>query len=303
MNNIAYFVQASPAYSYTVAQANAAVAEAKALGVNLSIHWDNLDPALELSGFQQAITSGKYGGIIIHPVNSQLCKPIATEAMRYQVLVEVVGNALCNNGSGSGAALYSPGTIVFMGGQNAVDGINTLLARAAQLSPGPQKVLLAMGTQGAPSVVAWQTAWKQFAATHPNWTLAGEIYTDYTTPTAFTDTQNFLNGNKGVTVIFSPYIDITVGVEKAVAAENLEKQIAVYENGGGSTAADGLVKGGQLKGDLPVYPESLGSQGVKVMVAAGKGVQPPRFIPGDGNPNATLGVITAANVGSFTPQW
>src|SRR5262249_47040715 len=64
MNNIAYFVQASPAYSYTVAQANAAVAEAKALGVNLSIHWDNLDPALELSGFQQAIASGKYGGII-----------------------------------------------------------------------------------------------------------------------------------------------------------------------------------------------------------------------------------------------
>ena len=46
-----------------------------------------------------------------------------------------------------------------------------------------------------------------------------------------------------------------------------------------------------------------GSEGVKVMVEAGKGVQPPRFIPGDGNPNATLGVITAANVGSFIPQW
>ena len=52
------------------------------------------------------------------------------------------------------------------------------------------------------------------------------------------------------------------------------------------------------------YPYSLGFEGVKSMVAALKGTQPPKFVPGDGNPDAgTQGTITKENVASFKPQW
>ncbi len=301
---IAYFVQASQAYSYTVVQAKAAQARGKQLGVRVDIFWSNLNPALELSNFNQVISGGKYGGIIIQPVTAQLCGPVRKLALKYQVVVLVVGNALCDDGTGSGAKLWAPGTVGYIGGQNNVPAINKVLATAANLNTGPQKALLVMGIQGHPSVVAWETAWKSFQAAHANWQLVSTVYTDFTSPGAFTATENALGGNKDVTAIFSPYIDITAGVVKAVAARGLEKQISIYENGGGSATAYSFVKSGQLAGDLPVYPGSLGTRGVEVMVSTLKGKQPPRFIDGDGNPaGAATGVVTKANAASFKPQW
>jgi simple sugar transport system substrate-binding protein len=301
---IAYFVQASQAYSYTVAQANAAKAAGIRLGYKVDVFWSNLNPAVELSGFRQAISGGKYAGIIIHPVTSQLCVPVRDLAIKNKVLVLVVGNPMCDDGTGSGETLWAPGTIGYVGGQNNVPGISLVLAAANKLNKGPQKALFVMGIEGHPSVVAWQTAWEAFAAKNPRWQLADTIYTDFTTPTAFTKTSNALSGNKGVTAIFSPYIDITAGVVNAVARRNLTKKVGVFENGGGSTVAWNLVNSGGIRGDLPVYPGSLGSTGVQVMVDALKGKQPKRFLGNDGNAAASkLGVITKANASKFTPEW
>ena len=302
--NIAFFGQATNAYTYTVAQTNAATAEGKKLGYNVTISFDNLNPATELANFQQAVSGGKYAGIIFQPVNTQLCVPMRTVPIHSHVLVEIVGSPLCDKGTGNGAQLWAPGTISYVGGQNNVDGINSVLATAAKLSPGPQKAAFIMGLNGNPSVVAWQTAWTPFVAAHPNWSLVDTSYTDFTTPQAFTATENAITAHPDITAIFSPYIDVTSGIVKAIQAQGKAGKIKVYENGGGSSIATGLVKAGSLTGDLPVYPESLGSTGVQTMVEALQGKQPPRFIPGDGNPTATTtGVVTAANVASFKPQW
>ena len=116
--------------------------------------------------------------------------------------------------------------------------------------------------------------------------------------------QNSLQGNPDVSVIFSLYIDVTAGVVKAVEAAGLKDKIAVFENGGGSKVSLQLLAAGKIAGSLPVYPASLGADGVKTMIAAFKGTQPPKFIPGDGNPDAaTVGVITKATAGTFTPLW
>jgi ribose transport system substrate-binding protein len=302
--NIAFFGQATNAYTYTVAQTNAAVAEGKKLGYNVTISYDNLNPATELANFQQAVSSGKYAGIIFQPVNTQLCVPMRSVPIHSHVLVEIVGTPLCDKGTGNGAELWAPGTISYVGGQNNVDGINSVLATAAKLSTGQQKAAFIMGLNGNPSVVAWQTAWKPFAAAHSNWDLIDTAYTDFTTPQAFTATENAITAHPDITAIFSPYIDVTSGIVKAIQAQGKAGKIKVYENGGGSSIAASLVKAGSLTGDLPVYPESLGSTGVQTMVQALQGKQPPRFIPGDGNPTATTtGVITAANVATFKPQW
>jgi ribose transport system substrate-binding protein len=302
--NIAFFGQATNAYTYTVAQTNAAVAEGKKLGYNVSAFFSGLNPATELANFQNAITSGKYAGIIMQPVNSQLCVPMKTMPLKYHVLVSIVGSPLCDKGTGNGAVLWAPGTINYIGGQNNVDGINSVLATAAKLSPGNQNAAFIMGLNGHPSVVAWQAAWVPFAKAHPNWKLIDTSYTDFTTPQAFSATENALTAHPNITAIFSPYIDVTSGVVKALSAEGKTGKIAVYENGGGSKIAAGLVKGGQITGDLPVYPADLGTTGVDQMVKALQGTQPPKFTPGDGNPNATTtGVLTKANISSFTPQW
>ena len=303
-DHIAYLVQATKTYSYTVAQAKAAVDAGAAAGVTVDVYYDELKPETELANFQLAFSGGKYGGIIMQPGNAQLCKTIAADSVKQQVLVEIVGNALCDDGTGIGESLWAPGTIAYMGGQNGVDGITTVLDAAAKTHTGPQKVMLAMGIKGHPSTVAWEAAWKLWQPKHPDWTLAAETFSDFTTPGAFTSVQNSLQGNPDVSVIFSLYIDVTAGVVKAVEAAGLKDKIAVFENGGGSKVSLQLLAAGKIAGSLPVYPASLGADGVKTMIAAFKGTQPPKFIPGDGNPDAAkVGVITKATAGSFTALW
>jgi len=302
--NIAVFDQSSPAYSYGVALAKGAQAEASKLGYHIDLHYDNLNAATELSGFQQAIESGKYSGILIEPFNTQLCVPLKTEAIKYKVLVEVVGTPICDDGTGVGDALWAPGTISYVGGQNGVPGINQVLAEAAKLQKGPQNVGFIFGPNGYASDTAWQVAFKNFQKTHPTWNLTATSYGDFTTPTSYQLAQNMLSGHSDITVMFDPYIDATVGVAKAISSAGKTGKVALYDNGGGSSVAKKLVQEGQLQGDLPVYPESLGTTGIKDLVAALHGTQPPKFVPGDGNPNADqLGVITKSTVSSFTPQW
>ena len=302
--HIAYMVQAGKTFSYTAAQAQGALEAGKALGVTVDVYYSNLDAATELSNFNQIFATGKYGGLIIQSVNQQTCKTITDGSVKQQILVEVVGNPLCDQATATGDALWSPGTTNYMGGQNGVDGITSLLDASAKTLSGPQKVMLAMGTKGHPSTVAWEVAFKTFQQAHPDWTLANETFTDFTTPGAFSSVQNALQGNPKVTVIYSLYVDVTAGVVKAVKAQNLSDKIKVFDNGGGSKLSVQLLNDGQQAGTLPVYPYSLGYEGVKVMVAAFKGTQPQKFIAGDGNPDAiSTGMITKETVGNFKPQW
>lgn len=303
-DRIAYMVQAGKTFSYTNAQAKAAVDKGKELGVSVDVYYSDLDPAKELANFQQAFSSGKYGGLILQSVSPQLCKSIESDSVKNQVLVEVVGNPLCDQATAVGEDLWSKGTIAYMGGQNGVDGITDLLNASAEQQTGPQKVMLVLGIKGHPSSTAWEVAFKKFQETHPDWSLANTVYTDFTTPGAFSAVQNALQANKDVTVAYSLYIDVTAGAAKALDAQGLTSKVALYENGGGSKVSVELIQKGQIQGSLPTYPASLGSEGVTVMVDAFKGVQPAKFIPGDGNPDyKTQGVITKGNVGSFTPQW
>ncbi|MSV43051.1 MAG: substrate-binding domain-containing protein [Actinobacteria bacterium] len=304
IDKIAYMVQAGKTFSYTSAQALGAADAAKELGVTVDVYYSNLDPAAELSNFNQIFTTDKYGGLLIQSVNQQLCKTIGDGAVENSMLVYVVGNPLCDQATAVGEALWSPGTIGYMGGQNGVDGISGLLNDAAKVLTGPQNVMLAMGIKGHPSTVAWEAAFAEFQKTHSDWTLANETFTDFTTPGAFKAVQDSLQGNPGVTAIFSLYVDVTAGVVKAVEAQSLGGSVKVFENGGGSKVSVELLTSGKEAGSLPVYPYSLGYEGVKVMVAALKGTQPPKFTPFDGNPDgATQGTITKDTVAAFKPQW
>jgi ABC-type sugar transport system substrate-binding protein len=185
-NNIAVMIQAGPTYSDSAAKAEGAKAAAKDLGVNVDIFWSALDPGTEVSNYNTIMTSGKYGALAVQPVSPQLCKTIAADSVKAQMLVTVFGGPLCATGTETGDALKAPGTITYVDQNNLTEGATIMYNGAADLlGTGPEKVLLVFGNQGHTTVVAHEKAWDEFAATHPNWTVAGKIYTDWTTPGAY----------------------------------------------------------------------------------------------------------------------
>ena len=301
---IAVMISSSTALSYGEAEGKAAQAEAAKLGYKADVFYADLNPATELATFQHVISSGDYAGLILHPVNNQLCVPLKTEALKHNLPVEIVDTALCDDGSGSGDDLWAPGTVSYLGGQSTRPGVEEVLAAAAKQLSGPQKVALVLGVQGHPATVAWQSAWKTFAASHPDWQLVDTVYTDFSTPSAFSATQNLLTAHSDITAIFDPYADIASGVVKAIQARGLTGKVALYENGGGNKAAVEMVKAGEMTGDLPAYPAQLLTTAVDNMVKALGGQQPPKFVGGDGNPNAeSFGLLSKDNVGTFTADY
>lgn len=299
--DIAVMLQATPTYSDTLIKANGVKDAAKALGAKVTLYYSNLDPATELANYQSIVNSGKYGALIIQSVTSQLCKTIGSDALSKNMLVVVIGGPLCGDGTASGTSLRAPGTLAYIDTNNLIPG-NLMMLKGAEkvLGPGPQKVLMIEGTQGHPSTNSQLTAWKQFASTVPNWKLDGTVYTDWTTPGAFSSTQNLLQSHRNATVIFTPYVDITAGVVKAIDAAGLSSKISVFETSGGTKVSVQMLQQGQILGSVPTYSHEAAYQAVQDIVDASKGKSVPAYylIPAaDKN-----GMLTKKTLSGFTPE-
>ncbi|MBO1901430.1 sugar ABC transporter substrate-binding protein [Leucobacter weissii] len=299
MDHIAVMIQAGPTYSDSAAKAAGAEAAGEDLGVDVEIYWSDLDPTTELSNYNTIVQDGGYGGLGIQSVSPQMCKTIADTVMDAQMLVAGLGGPLCSDGTDSGEALVAPGTVAFVEQNNLIEGAKIMFESAAEQLEGPQKVVLAFGNQGHTTVTAHEVAWEEFAADHPDWEVVGTLYTDWTTPGAYAETQNVLQANPDATVVFSTFIDITAGVAKAVADQGLGDQISVYETSGGTELSVDLLKSGELDGSVPGLSFDVGYATVEALVAAGKGelesglVRLPEF--------DEIGLITPETVDSFTP--
>jgi ABC-type sugar transport system substrate-binding protein len=278
-DNIAMMIQAGPTYSDSVAKAEGAKAAAEDLGVNVEIYWSDLDPATELSNYNSIVTSGKFGAVGIQSVSPQMCKTVADTVIDAQLLIAAFGGPLCGTGEEMGPDLVAPGTIAYVDQNNLIEGAMTMFDGAVeQLGDGPQKVLFVYGNEGHTTVTAHETAWAEFSQDHPDWEVIGTVYSDWTTPGAYSDTQNLLQANSDATVVFSVYIDITAGVVKAIADQGLTDQISVFETSGGSTLSAELLENGQLLGSVPVFSYDVGYAAVEAIVQTAEDGVPAGYV-------------------------
>jgi ribose transport system substrate-binding protein len=291
MDNIAVMIQAGPTFSDSALKAEGAEAAGEANGANVDIFWSNLDPATEQSNYQSILNSGKYGGIVMQSVTAQLCKTVAADAIEKQVLVTVMGGPLCATGTEANEEMRAPGTVTYIDQFNLIDGAKTMFEGAAEeLGDGPQKVLLVYGSEGHTTVNAHEAAWEEFSADHPDWEVVGEIYTDWTTPGAFSATQNLLQANPDATVAFTTYVDITAGVVKAIEAQGMEDQVKVFETSGGTDISIDLLNSGAIAGSVPVLSYDVGYAAVQSLIDAANGDTVEPFIALD--KASELGMVT-----------
>jgi ribose transport system substrate-binding protein len=303
MKTVALIINYDLSTTYSQAMVKSAQAAASKAGVKLDVKYDHLDAPTELANYQSVISSGKYDGLIIQPLNSQLCQPIATDAVKHNLPVVVIVSTLCDNASASGDGLWSPGTLSYVGGMADFDHTITLMKGAASNSPGPQKVMLVVGTQTLPNTISFLAAYKKYLATNPQWSTVDTVYTDFSAPDALNKTQNALQGHKDTTMIITSYTGITDGVVQAIKDQSLSGKVATYDFFGGSARSVDLIKAGQLTGSLPSYPASMTAAAFQALLDAGNGQTPKRFIDNDGDTNPATSVITKNDVASLSPQY
>jgi enoyl-CoA hydratase len=303
IKNVAMLLNYNDSATFSRSMISAAKATAAKAGINLDVKFANLEPATELANYQDAMTSGKYQGIVIQAIAGQLCDLVKKDAITYNMPVVAMVSPLCSNAADHGEGQWSPGSLAYVGGMNDRDHTVSLLTSATANTPGPQKVMLVVGTDTHPNTLSFIGGFEDFVKSHPDWKLVDTVYTNFSPQDAFAKTQNALQGHKDTTMILTSYAGITNGVVQAVEAQGLTGKIAIYDQTGGSAESKKLIENGGITGTLPSYPESMATAALQAVIDAGKGTQPKRFISDDGNPDAVTGAVTKSNISSFTPQF
>lgn len=298
--DIAFISSGNNNLTFSAALEAGARAAAGEVGVNLDVFAANFDPALQFTQVQTALSSGKYGAMLIHPMDSSLCETIAESTIEKGILVAVGANPLCPVEDQRGDALRAPGTVTYVGGQSSYDGFTTYLTSVIANAPGPQKVLVVHGTDSNATTLNFEQALADVTSSNPDFEVVGSVYTDWSTPDAYAKTTAALQGNPETTLIVTSYIDMTVGVIEALEALGLSTP--VYDVGA-SEASIAALEGDRISGTWPYFPYDIGYRAVKALLEAAAGERVPALIEHDGNPSFDGDVITRDTIGDFTPKW
>jgi ribose transport system substrate-binding protein len=303
VKRVAMFIAGSVAnYTYSAALEEGAKAGAEEAGVEIDFFEANFDITAQYNQIQNAFTSGKYQGMVVQPTTPQHCKLVTEGAVKYKVLITVVGATLCGEDDKTGDEMWSPGTLAFVGGQYAVPGQQAFLRSVIENSPGAHKAMVILGPQDFGTTKGWRVASKPLLEENPEFEVVRDVFTDWSTPDAFKKSQDALQGAPEVDVVVSTNIDLTKGAVRAIKALGREDKIRVFDVGGNQESVD-LVKSGKVVSTFPSYPRSSAVTAVMSIVKASKGEEVPRFIDRDGNPEGLTKVIPADEIDEFTPEW
>ncbi len=265
------------------------------------------DIARQVNQMQNALNGGYNAWIVAAIEGQQVCNMAAVEAPKHNVVVAVVTMAICGRSVNEGDAMWSPGTLTYIGGNEAPSAFEAIMLQALKDRPGPQKVGLLTGQELHPITKAFDKAVADVRKAHPEFDVVATYRTDYSPEMNQQKTQAMLLSHPDLTTIIGVYTNMSKGVVPALEAAGKLGQVNVYENGGTVWSVDALKKG-WIKATTGYYRETAAATAVKAIVDAWAGKPVPRAIMNDGHallPDQTAGkvaIITSSNLGTYTPQ-
>jgi ribose transport system substrate-binding protein len=265
---------------------------------------DKYDSANQFNQIQDAITQKKFNVMIVHSSGPNLCK-LLTQAAEQKILVVPIVAPLCGDPTAKGEALYTPGTLTYVGGLGNYDGNVAFTRRLAEnLAPGKHTVVSVNGPQGSPNAAAWDAAVTDGLGADPDVTLSGTVYTDLTIPESLKKVTSYLQGHPEVDTIAATYVDVAQGSVKAVEQLGLKDKVKVYVIGA-DTVAKTFVQNGQIAGTAPYFPASIIETAMQAVKDHVDGKPVPRYIGDDGNAADAQRYqwLDASNIDSYTPQF
>ncbi len=283
--------------------------EAAKHNIKVDVFDARFDIARQVNQMQNALNGGYNAWIVAAIEGQQVCNMAAVEAPKHNIVVAVVTMSICGHSVNEGDKMWSPGTLTYVGGNEAPSAFEAVMLQAIKDRPGPLKVGLLTGQPLHPITKAFDKAVADVRKQHPEFEVAATYRTDYSPEMNQQKTQAMLLSHPEVNTIVGVYTNMSKGVVPALEAAGRLGQVNVYENGGTTWSVEALQKG-WIKATTGYYRASAAAAAAAVQaivdVWAGKPV--PRAIMNDGHkllpdqPAGKVAVITTANLAEYTPQ-
>ncbi len=284
-----------------------AKAEAAKHNIQVDVFDARFDIARQVNQMQNAL-NGRYNAWIVAAIEGQqVCNMAAVEAPKHNVVVAVVTMSICGHSVNEADRMWSPGTLTYVGGNEAPSAFEAVMLQALKDRPGPLKVGLLTGQPLHPITKAFDKAVADIRKQHPEFEVAATYRTDYSPEMNQQKTQAMLLSHPDVNTIIGVYTNMSKGVVPALEAAGKLGQVNVYENGGTSWSVEALQKG-WIKATTGYYRASAAATAVRAIADAWAGKPVARAIMNDGHPlladqgAGKVAVITSANVAEYTPQ-
>lgn len=284
-----------------------AKAEAAKHNIQVDVFDARFDIARQVNQMQNAL-NGSYNAWIVAAVEGQqVCNMAAVEAPKRDIVVAVVTMAICGRSVNEGDAMWSPGTLTYIGGNEASSAFEAVMLQALEDNPGPMKVGLLTGQELHPITKAFDKAATKVRKEHPDFNVVATYRTDFSPEMNQQKTAAMLLSHPDLNTIIGVYTNMSKGAVPALEAAGKLGQVKVYENGGTAWSVDALGKG-WIQATTGYYRETAAQTAVKAIVDAWTGKPIQRVFLNDGHallPGQSYGkvaIITKANLNTYTPQ-
>ncbi len=284
------------ANSYDAPMLAAAKAVAAADGVQVTVFDANNSPTTQVSQLQDVMSSGKYQGVVLQPIYGAAEIKTVRQVIAHHIKVvnidQILGLKYTTDKIQvpglSGNVVFFPSKI---GTQLAV------LANKACAGANPCNIGLVHNYKGYEPDAAVSAAFATQLVKYPNDKVVDEVDGLYQVGASTTQVQNMLQANPGLNVI----VGSDQNCEGAQIALGTAKTTKLVCYGASAASVPGL-KSGLWFADVAQMPATEGQLGMEMVIRAMRTGKP----QGSKNPVAGLpngGVITAANLRTFTPEW
>lgn len=281
--------------------------KAKELRVEIDVFDANLDSAKQVNQLQNALLRD-YNAWVVVPVEGQLiCDVVTNQAPQKGILVATPTGAVCGRSSNEGKELWSPGTLTYVGGNEAPSAFKATMEQAVKDNPGPQKVGVITGPDLHPITVSMDKAIAEVTKEHPEFDVVSKLRTDYSPPDSQKKFETMLQANPDLDTVVGAYTNMSKGVVPVLQSRGLVGEVKVYENGGTEWSVDALKKD-WIESTTTFYRRTAAEAAIQAIADARKGKEVPHVILNDGHEplpgqqKSEVGIVTRENVDEYQPE-
>ncbi len=277
------------------------------LGGSVTFFDSPFDPQTQLSQLENALTSGEFNAWIVTPFDGNLlCNILTEDAPDAGILVAITILPACGRDfEAAGDALWSPGTLTMVNGENTVTYKIGWLREVFERLPENAKVAVLTGPELNGNTLTYEAALEVVGPDRPDIEIVSTLRTDFTTPDGQAKAENILQANQDLDAVLSLFSDVTRGVVQAIE-ESGRDGIEVYDIGANEYSIE-QIQAGTITMTAPYDPRGSGELVVDAVFDAFAGESVERFI--DTFPQTIGGtvsepfIIDGDNAGDFVAQY
>jgi ribose transport system substrate-binding protein len=296
------YISFAVANSYDAPMLAAAQASAAAGNAQLTVMDGNLDPATQTTQLQDAITSGKYDGIVTQPVYGAALVTGAQAAIAKGIAIGNIDQILGTDFTTANSQITGQSANVIFVASNLGKKIADLAIEACTATGAAQcKIGYIFSVKAAALDQELRKAFDAEIA-GKNITVVAEGESFYTPAAGLKATQDMLTAHPDINVIMGADQAIT-GALQAVTTAGDKGKVLLVGYGGGAVALQGIASGDRF-GTVMQAPATEGRLGVADLIQAIRtGIPEPGVDVLANLPDG--GVVTKENVQTFLPlaEW